>query len=149
MKKLLSVVLVLSLCLSMGISHVFADDINVMGVDIPGSGVSGDSLITPFAFAECGQYATHDMLSWGWGSIYDVDNNTYVVNNGACFQCTRCHLVLVCTHAPGTSDPIGYYTTWQPNEPLSAYVTNVRAYSKNIHYTSSNRLEGMSFRYSP
>lgn len=98
--------------------------------------------IMPLAEAHCGRYATHDMLSRGWGSIYRTDG-TNVVYMGACHQCTRCNLVFICQGEP-LSSSIGYWATWQADETVNT-ITVLR--TDNIYHTTSKTIEGMSFRY--
>lgn len=81
------------------------------------------------------------------GDIYNVDTGKTVVCNGACHQCTKCNLVIVTQGEPGTGNPLGYYTTWQPYEPLTSFVTVIRQSSNNIQYTSSSTIPGIKFRY--
>lgn len=116
------------------------------GIDVIGSGENVEDSVSPYAVNHCGNYANHDMLAHGWGDIVNVDTGKTVVSRGACAQCTRCNLIIV-TQGEPQSQPLGYYTTWQPNEPLSSYVTVIRQSGANIKYTSSKTLEGMSFRY--
>ena len=98
--------------------------------------------ISPYAVAHCERYATHDMLSRGWGSIYKSDG-TCVVYMGTCHQCTRCNLVFISEGEP-LSMPLGYWATWDADSA----VTNVTFLTTdNIHYTDSKTIEGMSFRY--
>lgn len=91
----------------------------------------------------CGKYATHDMLSWGIGSIITTSGKT-IVDRGSCFQCARCYLVLICTGEPTLGAPIGSYSTWQPREKLTSFATVLQ--TNTYHYTSSSKLTGMSFR---
>lgn len=116
------------------------------GIDIPNSGVPG-LLGNARVLGECSGGA-HDMLAHGWGSIYNVDTQEWVVNNGACAQCTNCYLVIVTEGEPSTGSALGYYTTWQPNEELTSYNTIIRQSSSNIHYTSRSTIDGIRFRYS-
>jgi len=95
-----------------------------------------------WAVAHCGRYATHDMLSRGWGSIRTSDG-TWVVDMGACHQCTRCNLVFICEGEP-LSSTIGYWATMEADYTVS-YLTNM--YTDNIFYESGKTVEGMSFRY--
>ena len=98
--------------------------------------------ISTFAEAHCGRYATHDMLSRGWGSIYKSDG-TCVVYMGACHQCTRCNLVFISEGEP-LSIPLGHWATCEADSA----VTNVTFLTTdNIHYTTSKTIEGLSFRY--
>ena len=66
------------------------------------------------------------MLSAGWGDIYNTTTGKYVFSWGACFQCTRCNLVLVCQNEPNSGNACGYWTTYQPGEPLTAQYTIIR-----------------------
>ena len=102
--------------------------------------------VQPRYVPACGSHATHDMLSAGWGSIYNVDTNQYVVSGGACFQCTRCYLVLVCQGEPTLGEACGYYTTWALGEKLTSTSTVIRQSSANILYTSSSSIPGCTFR---
>ena len=153
-KKILAFV-ALFLCALFMTTTVFATDYNciegvatqnVYGIDIPGSGEPGTFGQTR-ALADC-VYGPHDMLSHGWGSIYNVDTDSYVVSNGACSQCTVCHLVIITQGDPGTGSALGYYTSWQPHEELSSYYTTIRTSSSSIMYTDDSTLPGANFRYS-
>ncbi|WP_337575919.1 hypothetical protein [Fournierella sp.] len=145
MKKLMSVFVSVLMALSIGATCAFADSAQVAtyGVSVPGSGENP----TPYAENHCGSYANHDMLSHGWGNIVNKDTGKMVVQMGACAQCTRCNLVIVTQNDPGGALPLGYYTTWQPNEGLSSDITTITQTSNNIKYTSSKTIPGMSFRY--
>lgn len=137
LKKICSFVIALMLVLPMCFSTAFAADLH----DDP------DNVIQPNVVPECGSYATHDMLSAGWGDIYDVNKGYYVVTWGACFQCTRCHLVLVCQNEPDNSVACGYWTTYQPGEPLTSQYTVIYQSTNNILYESSDSIYGCTFRY--
>lgn len=146
----ISLCIILVLCVVLMSTTAFAADASastapsVYGVDIPNSGEPGMIAITR-AVADC-EGGPHDMLSRGWGSIYNVDTGKFVIQNAACWQCTKCYLVIVTQGEKG--EPIGYYTSWQPHEEVSMYGTIIRQSSKNILYTTSTTLPGVRFRYS-
>lgn len=153
-RRAISLCFSIMLCFSLLATNAFAASINesapnytphVYGIGIPNSGEPGNIGITR-ALAECGGRA-HDMLAHGWGSIYNVDTNEWVVSDGACAQCTRCNLVIITENDPGTGVALGWYTSWQPYESLSSLVTVVHQSSSNIFYTSSTTIPGASFRY--
>lgn len=117
----------------------------IYGVDIPGSGEPG-TIGNSRILADCAG-GPHDLLAHGWGSIYNVDTNEYVVKLGACSQCTKCNLVVVTQGEPGTGNPLGYYTSWQPNEPVPTGLVTINQTTKNIQYTSGTTIPGAKFRY--
>lgn len=142
------------LCMSLFTANVFAatndavsdsNEAHVYGVDVENSGEPGQ-LLTSRAIAECGS-GSHDMRAKGWGDIVNVVTGKTVVNNGSCSQCSKCYLVIVTQGEPGTGKALGYYTTWQPHEKLTSYVTVIRQSGKNIWYTSKSTIPGISFRY--
>lgn len=133
----------------------FADDVkpdnneyeaHIYGVDVPGSGSPESDIFTINAIGECNG-GPHDMLSHGWGDIINASTNKTVVSRGACHQCTKCHLVIITEGEPGTGKALKHYTTWQPHEALTSYVTVIRQSPGNIHYTSSSSIPGIRFRY--
>ena len=105
------------------------------------AGVSMQS-VAPQARAECGRYPTHDMLSRGWGTIRRT-NGQEVVYMGACHQCTRCNLVLICQGEPECSS-IGYYATYMAEGPVNTITILT---TNNILYTNAKTIPGMDFRY--
>lgn len=137
LKKVSSIILALTIIFTMNYTPIFAADIHE------------DITVHPNVVAECGSYATHDMLSAGWGSIYDVDKGKYVVVSGACFQCTRCHLVIVCQNEPNSGIPCGTWTTYQPGESLTSQYTVIYQNASNIKYESTPSIYGCTFRYTP
>lgn len=120
-------------------------DINIIGIDIP-TNTNPGSTVSPQYEPACGT-GPHTMFAHGWGDIYDVDKKTTIVKNGACAQCSKCYLVIVTQNEPDGTNPIGYYTTWKIDYELTSYVTVIRQSTKNIIYTSSTRIPGISFRY--
>lgn len=117
----------------------------IYGVDIPDSGEPG-TIGNSRILADCAG-GPHDLLAHGWGSIYNVDTGEYVVKLGACSQCTKCNLVVVTQGEPGTGNPLGYYTSWQPNEPVPTGLVTINQNTKNIQYTSGTTIPGAKFRY--
>lgn len=102
----------------------------------------GNHEVSTRARAECGRYPTHDMLSRGWGTIRKT-NGQEVVYMGACHQCTRCNLVLICQGEPECSS-IGYYATYMAEGPVNTITVLT---TNNILYTSAKTIPGMDFRY--
>lgn len=119
---------------------------HIYGIDVPDSGesemIGGMSRVV----ADC-YNGPHELVGRGWGDIVNVDTGKTVVSMGACSQCTNCHLVVITQGEPGTGSALGYYTSWQPNEPLTSYITVIRQSGNNIHYTSDSTLPGAKFRY--
>lgn len=91
----------------------------------------------------CGQYATHDMKSRGFGYLEDTRGNK-IFSVESCFQCTRCYLVLVCQGEPTLGESIGYWATYDAKEPTNVNGTYV--VTDNYYYTTDTTLYGMSFR---
>lgn len=131
-KKFGSFALLLVCVLSISLSTAFAAD---------------NSVMQPQYVPVCGQYATHDMFTHGAGAIYNIDTGHTDLPYGPCFQCTRCHLVLVCQNEPSSYSPLGIYTTYQVQEPLSPPMTFINARASDILYASTNSIPGFSFRY--
>ena len=153
-KKCIALCVAMIFCFSFLKISVHAADIDeetkdytphMYGVDIPKSGEPG-AICNSRVVADCNS-GPHDLLSRAWGHIYNYDTKKYVVRFGACFQCTGCHLVVITQGEPGTGNALGYYTSWQPNEPLTSIGTTISQTTKNIHYTSSSTLPGAKFRY--
>ncbi|AFM00554.1 hypothetical protein Desde_2208 [Desulfitobacterium dehalogenans ATCC 51507] len=107
-----------------------------------------NELIQPQVVPQCGHYATHDMLSAGWGNIFNKGTGTSLFSGWrSCFQCTRCYLVLVCENEPLNGYPCGLWATWQPNERLTSTYTTILKNPNEIYYESSDRIYGVTFRY--
>lgn len=100
--------------------------------------------MAPYYEAHCGNYATHDMLSRGHGTLYDTSAGKTVFALGAAFQCTRCYLVCV-TQGEPPSQAIGYWATYQPNEQISS--NGAVIYTSDYSHTNAKTLAGMTFRY--
>lgn len=153
LKKVLSLLLVMATLMGMSVTAFAAGNIDgedysphIYGVDVPNSGEPGTIGGMSRVVADCFN-GPHDLVGRGWGDIINADTGKTVVNMGACSQCTKCHLVVITQGEPGTGSALGYYTSWQPNEPLTSYRTVIRQSGSNIHYTSSSTLPGARFRY--
>ena len=143
MKNLLGIILIITMVFTVGESVFAADDTgkNEEMTYLVNEGGNGQNIST-IALAECGRYATHDMLSRGWGTIRRT-NGKEVVYMGACHQCTRCNLVLICQGEPECSS-IGYYATSMAEGPVNTITVLT---TDDIHYTSAKTIAGMDFRY--
>lgn len=153
LKKALSILLVTVALTGMSVSVYAAENSDnkdytphIYGVDIPDSGEPGTIGGMSRILADC-KYGPHDMVGRGWGDIINTSTGRNVVEMGACSQCTQCHLVIITQGEPGTGSALGYYTSWQPNEPLTSYRTVIRQSGNNIFYTSASTLPGVKFRY--
>lgn len=153
LKKVLSLLIVVTILMGMSIMSFAAEGSDsedckphIYGVDVLDSGEPGMIGGMSRVVADC-YNGPHDLVGRGWGDIVNVDTGKTVVSMGACSQCTKCNLVVITQGEPGTGSALGYYTSWQPNEPLTSYMTVVRQSGSNIHYTSDSTLPGAKFRY--
>ena len=94
----------------------------------------------------CGTNAYHKMMASGWGSVYDLEGNDYIIF-GCAWQCEDCMLVMV---TEGDlyywgMDIIGKYATYHGYvDPISIYHTII--YGADAYgYTENNYLEGYKF----
>lgn len=117
----------------------------ILGIGIPGSGEPG-TMNNSRILADCAG-GPHDLLAHGWGKIFNMDTNEYVVSFGACSRCTKCNLLVITQGEPGTGNPLGYYTSWQPNEYVPAGYLTIQQNTANIQYTSGTTIPGAKFRY--
>lgn len=118
---------------------------HVYGIDVPNSGEPGMIGGMSRVVADC-YNGPHDLVGHGWGDIVNADTGKTVVTWGACSQCSKCNLVVITQGDPNRGQALGYYTSWQPNEPLTSFVTVVRQSGSNIHYTTDKTLPGATFR---
>lgn len=151
MKKIIAFLCCIAIISAFSLNAFAADHVEekYFGVTIPGSGEQHEYNLNARYVPECGQYATHDMLSNGWCRLENSTTNEVVYTTGTCWQCTRCNLVLTTQNEPEFSQGLGYYSFWQANEPLGTYLTVLVNDSSHIYYTTSNTLYGVTFRYSP
>lgn len=126
-----------------------ADVEKIFGVTIPGSGEQYEYNPNARYVPVCGKYATHDMLSNGWCRLENSTTHEVVYPMGTCWQCTRCYLVLTTQNEPESSQGLGYYSYWQADAPTGTHLNVLVNDSSHIYYTTSNKLDGVTFRYSP
>ncbi|GKI15876.1 hypothetical protein CE91St44_23610 [Oscillospiraceae bacterium] len=126
MKKIIITLLSLALCLSFFTFSTFADDATLQPRYVP----------------ICGKYAAHDMLSHGWGWARNSSGKTIL--NGNCFQCTRCHHVMICEGEPTIGGIIGNYSVSDEYSETISNMTEIA--SDNVYYCNSSSLDGYKFR---
>lgn len=59
------------------------------------------------------------------------------------YQCKYCHVIIVTKNEVTGSRPIGEYTIWHPQEPVSS--TLLILYTTNFYYESGKELSGYEF----
>lgn len=110
-------------------------------------GVSSD-LAMPCVYTACtGGNGICQMQSSGFGFIYDINTNQYIVSYGACWQCKNCLTVLVTEGDPLCNEAIGKYVFWPCYYNVSLNSTTIDVTADMVSYTSSTRLEGIHFEY--
>ena len=103
--------------------------------------------VTPNVVTACPNgNGIHDMVSRGVGDIYDTTKQQTVLFHGACYQCTKCHQVLISKWDPYFTNEWGMYTEVAGYEPV-AYLTIARVPSTAIkNKTSTTPMPGYKFR---
>lgn len=153
-KRLISIVLALSLMLSMG---------GMAAVAVPGLSAElqdGDKLtyvglteseqfalqtgITPFAEAAC-PYGIHDMVARGLGWVYEMPGYTCRIRGRAAWQCKRCYEILVSEGDPTIGYDLGLYATKAFYEETSCYGSVLEVTAGAIG-TAGKTLPGYKFR---
>lgn len=86
------------------------------------------------------------MLSSGWGSVYDA-NSRDLIFNGACWQCINCNMVIVTEGDPLQNQKILRYAMKHYVDPVSGNGCIMYVSSSSVGYCSTNRLEGYVFLY--
>lgn len=160
MKKIISLILLVVLCISMSV-QAFASGLDSEDSEPqPPSNHSrlllnryyqGPSITQEYeedtrAPTVCNGKTYHDMLSQGWGDI--IMNGPppyYPVQTGACWQCTSCYLVVITQGEPLLGQSIGYWATWSISYKLTTFLTII--YTNAFNYTSASSISGYRFRY--
>lgn len=148
-RKILSVgTLLLILCGLISFKTVSAEEIDMSRLTVIRA--TEDDSVEPIVNLACGSYATHRMISKGTG--YVAGKTNYLIKSGACFQCSRCNVVLICEGDPlnvnGYDNTIGHYITQTASYQISNYggiiETNYTSISQ-LAYCGSNKLSGYTF----
>lgn len=145
MKKIIAILLCTFMLFSVTTTAFAATD--PVCTELSRIGVTSN-IIMPRVYTACtGGNGICQMLSTGFGFIYDIDNHRYIVNSGACWQCKNCLTVLVTEGDPLCNEAIGKYVFWPCNYNVSLNGTIIDVTADMVSYTSSTRLEGIHFEY--
>lgn len=103
----------------------------------------------PMAVEVCNGYATHDAVARGWGVIYrgvypDTSNKVFP-DPGACWQCSRCRMVLITEYDPLITGYVGYYASYNPGYVISIYGATL--WTNDVYFTNNSRVPYFSLRY--
>lgn len=105
-------------------------------------------LINPDAIEVCNGYATHDMVSSGWGTVYIgtyPDTSNCLLYARSCWQCSRCNYVLITEGNPLLHQPIGRYAGYSCSYPINGYGCTM--WTDSYDSCSSTSMPYFSFRH--
>lgn len=105
--------------------------------------------IGPLAIEVCYGYSSHDAVSRGWGVIYrgvypDTSNRVFE-GQGACWQCSRCKIVLITEFDPLLTGYVGYYASYNPGYVIPIY--GAVMWTNNVYYSSGSKVPYFAMRY--
>ena len=145
MKKIFSificVMMIFSMFASFGASAVQKDDTVTKE-----SYLTGGDDAQPLVNAPCtGGNGICQMKSRGWGSVYNIDTNKWVLNMACCWQCKNCKTVIITQGDPLLGEVIGTYAMCGSNVSVGIVLTVVRVNSSMIGYLNSTKMEGYRF----
>jgi hypothetical protein len=155
LKKIISLVLVLSMVLAISISGFAAESaarpIIGLGITKEHTHISSASVNPRFVIV-CNGKPYHDMVSRGVGAAYIRLSNgsleTYI-SYGACWQCKACNMVMITEHDiyPDAPSPIGKYAVWGHYEPINVTGTDIVTLRNQTNKTNNSSISGYQFRY--